>query len=217
MVNRQEEKTVYFVRHGQSEGNVSPVFQSKDSPLTALGEQQARQIAQRVSTLSFDRLIASPWPRTKQTADVIAEVTGMLPEVSELFVERTKPASVDGKPYTDAVVAKIYQEWNESLYTPGIRVEDGENYDDIMVRAEKALEFLEHRREQSLVVVTHGFFMRTMLAKILLGNSLTPAAYKHFQASTATENTGITVVKYAETKHGPGWYLWAYNDIAHLG
>ena len=51
-------KTVYFVRHGQSEDNVAPVFQSPDSPLNEKGKKQADSIAQRISKLSFDALIA---------------------------------------------------------------------------------------------------------------------------------------------------------------
>src|SRR3989338_8930696 len=70
------EKIVYFVRHGQSADNVAPVFQSPDSPLNEKGQQQAESIAQRVSKLSFDALIASPFERAKQTAEAIAKATG---------------------------------------------------------------------------------------------------------------------------------------------
>ena len=31
------EKTIYFIRHGQSEDNAAPVFQAPDSPLSELG------------------------------------------------------------------------------------------------------------------------------------------------------------------------------------
>ena len=47
------EKTIYLVRHGQSEANITPVFQSTDSPLSDKGIQQAKHIAERVSKLSF--------------------------------------------------------------------------------------------------------------------------------------------------------------------
>jgi broad specificity phosphatase PhoE len=35
------QKIVYFVRHGESEGNVLSVFQSSDSPLSEKGRKQA--------------------------------------------------------------------------------------------------------------------------------------------------------------------------------
>ena len=47
---RTSAKVVYFVRHGQSEDNVAPVFQSPDSPLSAVGRNQAARIAARGHT-----------------------------------------------------------------------------------------------------------------------------------------------------------------------
>ena len=112
------EKIVYFVRHGQSADNVAPVFQSPDSPLNEKGKKQANSIAQRVSKLSFDALISSPFERAKQTAETIAKTTGKQAEYSELFVERVKPTYINGKPYTDEKASGLWREWETSLYTP---------------------------------------------------------------------------------------------------
>lgn len=212
------EKVVYFVRHGQSVENVAPVFQSPNSPLSKKGLEQARLIAERVLRLSFDILIASPYPRARETAEVIAKATQKEPEFSELFVERIKPTSVNGKPYTDKKADKTWREWERSLFTPNLHVEDGENFTDIVERVDKALTFLSSRPEQALVVVTHGYFLRAMVARVLLGDSLTGEAFRSFQIHAGHENTGMTVLRY----HGgfeekPSWRLWIYNDHAHLG
>ena len=66
MADSNRDKVVYFVRHGQSEDNVAPVFQSPHSPLSAVGRQQAERIAERVSHLSFDALLASPTNEPKK-------------------------------------------------------------------------------------------------------------------------------------------------------
>ena len=63
-----------------------------------------------------------------------------------------KPISINGKPYTDAKAQRTWRAWEHSLYTPGMRVEDGENYDDLITRAEKALALLTDRAEPSIVV-----------------------------------------------------------------
>ena len=42
MADETSAKVVYFVRHGQSEDNIAPVFQSPDSPLSAVGRQASR-------------------------------------------------------------------------------------------------------------------------------------------------------------------------------
>jgi probable phosphoglycerate mutase len=132
-------KIVYFVRHGQSEDNIAPVFQAPDSPLSSEGKEQARRIAERVSKIPFEVLIASPFQRAKETAEAIARATGKTPEFSDLFVERIKPKSVAGKFYNDPEADKIWRQWNQSLYSSGMRIEDGENFDDIIDRTDKAL------------------------------------------------------------------------------
>ena len=211
------QKTVYFVRHGQSEDNVAPVFQSPNSPLNEKGRKQAESISDRVSKLSFDALIASPFERAKQTAEAIAKATEKQPEYSELFVERVKPTYINGKPYTDEKANTLWREWEKSLYTPGLRTEDGENFDDLIARADKALAFLQNRNEQSLVVVTHGYFLRTIVARVLLGNLLSGEAFRNIQRTAAIENTGLTVLQYRESfEEKPIWRLWIYNDHAHL-
>ncbi len=212
------EKTVYFVRHGQSEDNVAPVFQAPDSPLSDKGRDQAKHIAQRVSKLSFEALIASPFPRAKETAEIIAGVTGKVPEYSDLFVERIKPTSINGKSYKDEEANVVWRKWEKSLYTPDLRVEDGENFDDLVARADKALGFLKNRSEKSIVVVTHGYFLRTIVARVLLGELLSGEAFKRFQRMASMENTGLTVLRYQSAfEEEPSWRLWVYNDHAHLG
>ena len=215
----QAEKIVYFVRHGQSMDNASPVFQSPDSPLTEKGKEQARKISERIAKLSFEALISSSFRRAKETAGFIAEATGKNVEYSDLFVERTKPASVNGRPYSDEKASALWDKWNESLYVPGMRAEDGENFDDIIARANDALAFLKNRSERSMVVVTHGYFLRTMLARVLVGGSLTGEILKKFQHAAMMENTGLTVLEYQSEsgKTDARWRLWVYNDHAHLG
>src|SRR3989344_5742821 len=107
-------KTVYFVRHGESEHNILPVFQSPDSPLSEKGKKQAELIAKRVSKLSFDVLVSSTFLRAKETAEAISHLTSKTPELSELFVERIKPASINGKSYEDENASKVWRRWEES-------------------------------------------------------------------------------------------------------
>ncbi len=212
------EKIVYFVRHGQSADNVAPVFQSPNSPLNEEGRKQAENIADRVSRLEFEALIASPFQRAKETAEAIEKATGKKAEFSELFVERVKPTSIYGKPYTDEKANAAWMEWEKSLYTPGMRVEDGENFDDLIARADRALAFFDSRTERTFVVVTHGYILRTIVARVLLGAALSADAFKNFQRSVSMENTGLTVLRYhGSFREEPHWRLWVYNDHAHLG
>lgn len=212
-------KTVYFVRHGESEANVTPIFQPPTSPLTEKGRAQAQAIAARASRLQFDALIASPFLRAKETAEAIAQATGKVIEFSELFVERIKPSSINGKPYTDKEADATWRRWEETLYTIGQKVEDGESLDDLIARADRALALLRDRPEQTLLVVSHGFFLRTLIARVIMGEALNGAVHKRFQSRMVTRNTAITVIRYDdnEFESPPAWRLVVYNDHAHLG
>ena len=212
------EKTVYFVRHGQSQDNAAPVFQSPGSPLSELGRWQAERVAERFCKLSFEALIASPFRRSSETAEIIATATGMEVEYSELFVERIKPTCINGKPHHDEAADAVWRNWDVSLYTPGLRISDGENFDDLVRRADEALAFLGNRAERSLVVVTHGYFLRTILARIVFGEMISGEIFKRFQRAASMENTGLTVVRYqGGFEEEARWRVWVYNDHAHLG
>jgi|SRR3989344_1887051 len=215
--NSSTEKVVYFVRHGQSDDNVTPVFQSPDSPLSKKGKQQADFIAKRVSEVAFDVIISSPQQRTRQTAEIISEITGRKIEFSKLFVERIKPSFINGKSYTDEAASKTWRDWENSLVTAGHKVEDGESYNEITRRADEALDYLLERPEKNLLVVTHGYILRTIVARVLLGNTLEPRSFKNLQKVMSMENTGITVMVYEGAfEQDPCWRLRIYNDHAHL-
>lgn len=216
MSNKQK-KTVYFVRHGQSVDNASPVFQSINSSLSEKGRSQAKSIAERLSSVQFETLIASPVQRAKETAQYIAERTDKDVMFSDLFVERIKPSEIDGKPWTDAEANKIWRAWEESLYTPGLRISDGENFDDTILRVDNALAFLKDRTESTLAVVTHGYFLRAMVARVLLGDDLTGPMMKRFQERASIENTAITVLNYRDAyEEDFAWRLWTLNDHSHF-
>lgn len=210
-------KTVYFARHGQSEGNVAKEYQTLESPLSSVGKKQAGELAERASRIKFDVLISSPLARAEQTAEKIREKTAHEIEFSELFVERVKPTRLSGKPYGDPEAERLHDEWQESLYTPDMKAEDGENFNDLIKRADNALEFLLKHKAENIFVVSHGYFLRVLILRAMLSDSLNSEIFKAFQRNAEMENTGLSVLKYGDRFYGKGWYLWTYNDHAHLG
>lgn len=64
--------TVYFMRHGESEGNVGGILQGRlDYPLTPRGVHQAEAAARWFGDRSIDLVLSSPQSRAKQTADIV--------------------------------------------------------------------------------------------------------------------------------------------------
>lgn len=210
-------KTVYIVRHGQSNDNAQPVFQTYDSPLSVRGKAQAATLATRAKHLAFEALITSPQTRAQQTAQAISDATGHQLEASELFIERTKPASILGKSYDDPTARATWRDWERSLITPGLKVEDGENFDDMVRRADAALNFLQSHAKDSLLVVSHGHFIRTLIARVLLGAALNGELLRRFYELTSLENTAITVLRFTDAyEEDFRWRLWTLNDHAHF-
>ena len=73
--------TFYLVRHGEAENNVRHILNSapikKEYALTEQGRKQAHQVATFLATVGAGALYSSPILRAKETAQAIAETTGL--------------------------------------------------------------------------------------------------------------------------------------------
>lgn len=210
-------KTVYFVRHGESEHNTQPIIQADSSPLSERGHQQAQMVGERLTHLAFDALIASPTLRAKQTAQHIADATKHGIVFSDLFVERRKPTSLENKPWSDEAAYAKWLQWEASIYAGGKRVENGENWDDFISRADNALQYLLDRPEQTIAVVTHGNFLRALTMRALFGEQLNGQLLKQFQEHVIIDNTGVSKLIYRDAYNEDfSWRLITHNDHAHF-
>jgi broad specificity phosphatase PhoE len=85
-------KTIYFVRHGESEANAAGITAGSriDAPLTAKGKQQAAEAGQKLHALSANLIVASPMQRARMTAQIIADTIKYNQQIltNELLTER---------------------------------------------------------------------------------------------------------------------------------
>ncbi|MGL4324263.1 MAG: histidine phosphatase family protein [Beijerinckiaceae bacterium] len=77
-----------FVRHGETEGNRTRIFQVPHIPLNDTGEAQAAGAARRLAGTPLVRIVASPMARAWRTASVIGEPHGLVPEADGALSER---------------------------------------------------------------------------------------------------------------------------------
>src|SRR3989338_9745790 len=64
---------IYLVRHGETEWNAQGRIQGHtDSPLTATGEKQARDLAKKLTQIHFDAIFSSDLLRAQRTAQIVA-------------------------------------------------------------------------------------------------------------------------------------------------
>ena len=218
-------KTVYFVRHGESESNAGfQTYQGEASKLTERGREQAQVIAARCAKLPVDALIVSSAVRAKETAEVIARAIKKAPIIESLFTERKSPRQLIGKSRSDPGARALERKWLDSCFQDDVRVGTGENFTDLKSRGTQALEYLQNRPESNLLVVSHGFFLHVIAALVLLGGTLTAEEFGRFGRQIWTDNTGLFLLEYREepfiTVHQTaysGWILRVWNDHAHLG
>jgi broad specificity phosphatase PhoE len=75
-------REVLLVRHGETEWNRAGRRQGQlDSPLTPRGIDQARAAAELVSAAGPDSVFTSPLGRTRATAGIIGDATGLPVEI----------------------------------------------------------------------------------------------------------------------------------------
>jgi probable phosphoglycerate mutase len=209
-------KTIYLVRHGESEGNAGLHYQGPETPLTERGREQARIVAERCAGLPVDIMVAGTLRRIQDTALAISEQIGKPFESVDLFNERLRPTELIGRSYDDPEAKLLEKAWVASFIGEGPRVGDGENFDDLKARSAKALSYLGSLDAEHILVVTSGFLLRALIANIIFGQDLTEADLKLMEGAFKTENTGITVLRYNASKAHP-WQIWVWNDHAHLG
>lgn len=217
MVQNYYMKKIYLVRHGESGGNASGVYQNADTPLTEKGRAQAEFIASRCEKFAIDFIVSSSMKRAVETAEIVNKKLGRPMEVLDLFVERRRPKTQIGLHKESPEALEIDKVLIENFTKPGVRFSNEENFDDVKERAGKALEYLKNRSEENILVITHGFFLRIIMARAIFDDKLTGEGCNRIIRKFHTANTGLSVLGYDERRLDSPWWLWVWNDHAHLG
>lgn len=201
------------MRHGESEGNVSNVHQPETSALSLDGLRQADRLAQRFIGVQAQKIIASPVMRTKQTAEAIAKETGLEIEYDERLKEKRNPSVVVGKKYFEPHVQKVWRAIDASFHDPQYHYSDEENFFDLKERISGFINELVTRNETDLILVSHGFAIRTFVGCVIFGEIFSSQHFLEATKHLAISNTGITICDYDEER---GWRVSVINDAAHL-
>ena len=153
-----------LVRHGATAHNVENRFSGANAlPLSDLGEQQAKQLADRLATFSTISLVASsPLPRARRTADAIADRLGLPVVVVEGFTELNFGAW-EGLTYHD-VVREWPEEWVQWSTKPDVAPPEGESIAELIRRVGRARdEIISRVPDGQAVVVTHVTPIKALL------------------------------------------------------
>jgi len=146
---------LYLVRHGETDWNLARRVQgATDIPLNDTGRMQARATGALLATEHWDAVIASPLSRAFETAEIIATELGLAaPTPNVALVERR---------YGDA--EGLVHDEIDARFPGDTPVPGRESRDEVAARVLPALmAVVEEHRGQSIVVVTHGGVIRSVL------------------------------------------------------
>jgi probable phosphoglycerate mutase len=158
--------TLYFCRHGETEANIEKRFQGKtDTPLTARGREQTKQIAQSLKRLAADpaalAFVSSPQLRARTTMQMIRESLGLPPDGFTTDDRLREIGLGDWDGLTDAQAKGLDPAFYEKRMADRgeIRIPGGgENYADVARRLESWIGDLK----ADTFAVSHGAATRIL-------------------------------------------------------
>lgn len=213
----------YFIRHGQSLFNERKIRQDSHGQLSDRGVEQAHITGERLHEEAIKHgkinvILCSPYDRTKETAAIINEHLKVKKpiEYSPLLAERRNPSQIIGKSTDDPEIKKIVDLMDHTYHSDDYRFSDEENFLDLKARAKECLKYLEKRSEKKIVVVTHGIFLKMLIAYISIGDSLTAKDYNKISFLNPSNNASVTVAEYVNGFFAPPkekrWTLLVWDD-----
>ncbi len=213
-------KLIYFVRHGETILNAKGIRQGQDGGLTEHGRAQALATAKRFPQKKDNPqvIIASPYERTRETAEIIATELKMPVEYCDLLVERRNPTEIIGHAGTEPETKHIVDLMDKSFHEDNFRYSDEENFTDMKERSRKLVEYIKTRKEERIIMVTHSIFLKLFISYLLLGEKLTASTYNTLSYLNPIENGGITICAYKKQtrflrKPLEQWDLIVWNDL----
>jgi broad specificity phosphatase PhoE len=90
---------------------------------------------------------------------------------------------------------------------------DEENLFDWKARAERVRNQLESAEGETILVVSHGHFLKVLTGHLLFGDLYSPDIYLRTYHNMTMSNTGISEFVLDSEQ---GWRLITWNDRAHL-
>ncbi|MBD1392090.1 histidine phosphatase family protein [Mucilaginibacter glaciei] len=159
------QKTLYIVRHGQTDLNKQGIVQGRgrDTDLNDEGRKQAGQFYDAYKDVAFDKIYISELKRTQQSIQPFIDLG--LPYEKLAGLDELAWGIYEGKtatPETKAAFLDVMRDWlNGKL---DVKFEGGESPNEVKVRQLEALEtIMSHPEEKTVLICMHGRAMRLLL------------------------------------------------------
>lgn len=197
-------KHLYFIRHGRQNSGLCNV----NVPLSLIGHKQANLVGERLSHMKIDAMYTSSLTRAVETArDIKNWIRVDFQEDDRLWEIDYGDMTGNSDSYNKEKFGFFLEKNQKMLWDlpyPG-----GECYKDVYERGMPAIKQMLEKKNEHIVVVTHGGFIRAMLIGMLGADFA-----KSRMFGKDMENCSITEILYDEVKKQ--FYVERFNDYAHI-
>jgi broad specificity phosphatase PhoE len=201
---------VWIARHANRLDFVNPDWfltaeRRYDPPLSDDGIVQTQQLAQRLQTEKIAHIFASPFLRTVQTANAVAEILDLPIKLETGLSEWLNPDWMTEEPERLSVpaLAELFPRIDTS-YTPRIPAEYPETEEKVQQRSGRtALSLAQEYHPQDILLIGHG--ASVLGAAIGLVGDI---------AKTEVKASLCSLVKVV--RQDPEWLLELNGDTSHL-
>lgn len=189
---------VYLARHGETAWSLSGQHTgSTDLPLTERGERNARRLGERLTGLTFARVLTSPLQRAARTCELAG--FGPAAEIDRDLLEWNY-GRYEGRTSADILAER--PDWQ--LFRDGCP--GGETPSLIGARADRVVSRVR-AVQGNVLLFSSGHFLRVLASRWL---GLEPGAAGYFLLSTAS----LSELGYEHNRSQPVICLW--NDTRHV-
>lgn len=151
--------TFLFIRHGDTDDVNDALAGQIDTPLNLTGVEQAQILAQTISSLPINRILASPLKRALGTAEPLSNLLGINIEI-EIGFKQVDFGDWEGTPFE---ILQKNTQWKQFVKKPGtIAPPNGESAAAARERVHQTLlrTAAENPGETLIAVFTHGSIVR---------------------------------------------------------
>lgn len=201
-----EARTLVLLRHGRTTWNAAKRIQGQlDPELDDAGLAQAAEVAPEIAKLAPVALWSSDLTRARQTAEHVAEATGLEPTYDARLRE-TMLGERQGLTHEE-YAARAPEEFERFLAGEWDEIPGAETAAQVADRATIALQELAGAVEpgETAVAVAHGAAIRIAIARLLGWDA------RRIGALRGMDNCGWAVLGEHPER---GWMLTAYNRTA---
>lgn len=205
---------IIFVRHGESEANQKGLIQGDnlDTPLTELGKEQAKKVAERLKNEEIEAIYSSHHKRAFETAQEIAK-HHRIEIIQDPRIKERHSGTFEGTTKRE----EAHQHYIKAIFkenqTPeDVSLPEGESFREMLERTKSFINSLEH--EGTIIVTTHGGVIRAFLYHIHEPKGIHKARQFMKKDQANLENTSLTIIEIdkKENKH----IIHEINSIEHL-